>query len=191
MKGCRPLGDQEMTAVMESFSGEFATRDRALFILGIKTGFRISELLSLRIGDVLQGGQMVDRISVARRNMKKKVEGRAVILHPEAKGALCEWLDEMGEVVPDAPLFRSRKGDNRPVSRVHAWRVLNKAFDVGGVTGQTGTHTMRKTFASRVYDALGHDLVKLQKALGHRNINSTAQYLSFREEEIEQAILSI
>lgn len=190
MKGCRPLAEQEVMRVMESFTGEFAMRDRALFILGTKTGFRISELLSLRVGDVLQGGQMLDRVSVARRNMKKRIEGRTVVLHPEAKEALGSWLDEMGESSTDTPLFRSRKGDDRPVSRVHAWRVLNKAFDAGGVTGKTGTHSMRKTFASKVYDALGHDLVKLQRALGHRNVNSTASYLSFRQEEIDRAILS-
>jgi integrase len=50
---------------------------------------------------------------------------------------------------------------------------------------------MRKTFADRVYDRLGGDLVKLQRALGHRSIVSTASYVSFREEEIDEAILSL
>ena len=50
---------------------------------------------------------------------------------------------------------------------------------------------MRKTFADRVYERLGGDLVKLQRALGHRSVVSTASYVSFREEEIDEAILSI
>lgn len=49
---------------------------------------------------------------------------------------------------------------------------------------------MRKTFANRVYENLGHDLVKTQRALGHKNINSPVSYLSFRDEEIEDAILA-
>jgi integrase len=49
---------------------------------------------------------------------------------------------------------------------------------------------MRKTFANRMYDKLGHDLVKTQRALGHKNINSTVAYLSFREEDIAAAILA-
>jgi len=49
---------------------------------------------------------------------------------------------------------------------------------------------MRKTFANRVYDALDHDLIKTARALGHKNINSTVQYLSFRQEEIDEAILN-
>jgi integrase len=50
---------------------------------------------------------------------------------------------------------------------------------------------MRKTFANRVYQKLNHDLVKTQRALGHRNINSTVSYLRFAEEDIDQAILAV
>jgi integrase len=38
--------------VTKSFGGTYAARDKALFILGVKSGFRISELLSLTVGDV-------------------------------------------------------------------------------------------------------------------------------------------
>ena len=50
---------------------------------------------------------------------------------------------------------------------------------------------MRKTFADRVYDRLDGDLVKTAQALAHRSISSTAGYLTFREAEIDEAILSI
>lgn len=74
---------------------------------------------------------------------------------------------------------------------MHAWRILKEAYESNEMTGKLGTHSMRKTFADRIYDKLDRDLVKTQKALGHRNINSTVQYLSFREEEIDEAMLSI
>ena len=191
MKGCRPLSEEEVTAVLNSFTGTCAKRDRALFVLGLKTGFRISELLSLRVKDVVHGSRLADRVAVARRSMKGKVEGRAVVLHPDAKEALGAWLQERGEAAkPDSFLFASRKGQ-RPISRVQAWRILDAAFAAAGVEGQTGTHSMRKTFAGRVYDALGEDIFRLQQALGHRSINSTTAYLSFREEDVDAAILAI
>ena len=194
MKGCRPLTDQETREVACSFQGRYAARDKALFILGLKTGFRISELLSLRIGDVFQAGKMVDRVTVPRRNMKKKLEGRTVLLHPDAKAALGEWIMEMQEVrqVPkDTYLFRSQKSAHRPIGRRHARRVLRRVFDAQALTGSLGTHSMRKTFAHRVYEKLDRDLLKTQRAMGHKNINSTVSYLSFREEEIDAAILEI
>jgi hypothetical protein len=58
------------------------------------------------------------------------------------------------------------------------------------MTGKLGTHAMRKTFCNRVYDKLNHDLVKTHRAIGHANINSTVQYLSFREAEIDAAVLA-
>ena len=44
MKGCRPLTEDEVMLVQRSFGGVYADRDKALFLLGVKSGFRISEL---------------------------------------------------------------------------------------------------------------------------------------------------
>jgi integrase len=61
MKGCRPLSEAEVTLLRQSFGGRYARRDQALFLVGVKSGFRISELLSLRVGDVWRGQQVVER----------------------------------------------------------------------------------------------------------------------------------
>ena len=194
MKGCRPLEESEVEAVLAAFDGPYADRDRALFLLGVKSGFRISELLSLRLLDILRAGRLLDRVSVARRNMKKKVEGRSVLLHPGAKEALSVWIEQLranGYMTSDTFVFQSRKGRNAAMSRVQAYRVLQEAYERAGVEGHTGTHSMRKTFANNVHEKLGRDILKTQKALGHKNINSTVSYLSFREEEIDEAILGL
>ena len=194
MKGCRPLTAAEAAALAGSFTGAYADRDRALFLLGVKSGFRVSELLSLRIGDFIQAGRLVDKVTVRRAHMKKKTEGRTVFLHTEAKAALEKWLVQLraaGYMTDRDFVFQSRKGPNRPISRIQAWRIIHAAAVAHQLTGKVGTHSLRKTFADRVYDALDRDLVKTQRALGHRNINSTVQYLSFREEDIDAAIAAI
>ena len=86
--------------------------------------------------------------------------------------------------------FLSRKGVNRPITTVQVWRILHDAVVANELTGTLGTHTMRKTFAHRVYERLSRDLVKTQRALGHANINSTVSYLSCADEEIHAAILA-
>ena len=53
MKGCRPLDKNELSRLKTAFTGRMAVRNKALFFLGVNTGFRISELLSLRLRDVL------------------------------------------------------------------------------------------------------------------------------------------
>lgn len=202
MKGCRPLTEVEVRLVLQSFGGRYGLRDKALFLLGVKSGFRITELLSLRVGDVCQHGQVVDRVTVARRHMKQQREGRSVVLHPEARAALSAWLaacTAQGPLAPTTYVFRSRKGGNRPISRRQALRLLHEAYATNGLTGKVATHSMRKTFANNVYRHLSQrraageavDPLRLtSKALGHRNLNSTDAYLSFLEADIEQAILA-
>ena len=193
MKGCRPLTDAEVEVVQASFGGRYAARDRALFLLGVKSGIRISELLSLRVGDVYQHGHVVERATVHRRHMKQRRESRTVILHPQAKAALATWLmtlQQTRELTRATFVFQSRKGENQPIGKIQAWKILHEAAITNELTGKVGTHAMRKTFAKKVYEKLGHDLVKTQQALGHRNINSTVSYLSFAQDEIDAAILA-
>ena len=54
MKGARALTKEEICNVKSSFWGNYEVRDRSLFLIGLYTGTRISELISLNIGDVLQ-----------------------------------------------------------------------------------------------------------------------------------------
>jgi integrase len=56
MQGCRPLSEEEISQVTQAFDGPFALRNQALLLLDVRTGYRISELLSLRVGDVYQRG---------------------------------------------------------------------------------------------------------------------------------------
>jgi len=189
--GCRPFKDHEVKTLLNSFSGRFARRDRALFMLGVKTGFRISEMLSLRIRDVFKDGKIVDRITVTKSKMKGKSRSRSIVLHSDAKNAIFDWLLECGfdKLSTDDYLFRSRKG-NGAISRVQAYQIIKKVAQKNGLTGKIGCHSMRKVFADKIYEKLGRDLIRTQKALGHKWITSTTAYLSFKEEEIEEAILS-
>lgn len=191
MKGARPLTDSEVAAVLREFRGTYRLRNTALFILGLKTGFRISELLSIKVRDVFAYGAVIDQVTVQRSAMKRKIEGRTVALHLEAREALRAWIDELSPASEDSFLFVSRKGDNRALSRKQAWSILTKAFKDAKLTGKLGCHATRKTFAAKVHEKLGRDLLKTQRALGHRSPASTVAYLSFDETDITRAILSM
>lgn len=200
MRGCRPLEAAEVRKAQGAFAGPNAARNRALFMLGICTGFRISELLSIRLADVLeQGGTLKDRVTVYRRAMKGKRPSRTVRLNTAAKRALVPWLQEMkrdGYLAADSHVFHSRRGSH-PIDRIQAYKILRGTFRRCGLLGRLGTHAMRKTFANEVYSDLLARVARGQavdafratsKALGHADIKSTDQYLSFREEEIDSAV---
>jgi integrase len=191
MSGCRPLQVAEVVEVAQSFGGRYAARDRALFLVGLYTGFRITELLSLRWRDCRRHGEVTAAVTVARRAMKNKQRGRTVALHPHAQAALHDWYQVAQPADAMWYVFRSRKGGNRPLTRQSAWQILLDAYASCGMTGRLGTHSLRKTFAMTVHEQLGRDLHRTQQALGHVNISSTLHYLPVADVEIQQAIVAV
>lgn len=194
MIGCRPLSTEEYRLVLGAFHGPFEHRNRLLFVLGVSTGFRISELLSLKIGDVWTHNCPVSRLRVRRAHMKGSKASRSVLLSPQARKAvhtLMAFRCLSDFVLPDDPLFQSRKDKTRPITRTQAYRVLRNAFEYCELDLTTpGTHTMRKTFAATLFDAFEGNIFKLQRALGHASPASTVAYLSFDESELDHAVES-
>ena len=70
MKGTRPLDNTEIRRVSACFDSTYEARNRGLFLLGVSTGGRISELLSLRIGDVWQKDKTVTDLLFDRLSSK-------------------------------------------------------------------------------------------------------------------------
>lgn len=196
MKGSRPLLQEEIDHCIDSFQGKHRLRNQTLFILGLNTGFRISELLSLKIGDVLPYTKITDYLTVKRENMKGKHSGRTVILNEITKQYLSNYLGNFEDIYGVIPtkelyLFKSQKSENKPISTRQGLNVLNRVYQDNELTGKLATHSMRKTFAKNIHEALGEDITKTQISLGHRDISSTQHYLSFNHVEINDAIKNL
>lgn len=182
----RALSPEETKRVVEAIA---SPRDKALFILGIATGYRISELLSLRIKDVYEFEEVKEEICVLKSNMKQNTSSRSIWLHPEARIALGAWLSVLGTSNPYQYVFASQRGRNQHLSRYQAWRVLKEAFAKAKVGGHTGTHTLRKTYAQSVYTMANEDLIVTQKALRHANVQSTISYLANVDEKLKGIVI--
>jgi site-specific recombinase XerD len=124
--------------------------------------------------------------------MKRNREGRTARLHPVAQAAIAAWLKDMPQPWgAETYLFRSREGANRPLQRVQAWQILHDAYVSNQLQGHLGTHSMRKTFAARLYAKSG-DLVKVQTLLGHADLTSTGKYFqSASAEDLDALVLSL
>lgn len=184
MIGCKPFTDKEVFDVLKILK---TPRDKCLFYLGVKTGFRISELLSIRIQDLLEhDNTLKGSVTVLKSKMKGKIATRSVALNTETIEALYEYLSTLPE--DQVYLFESSRGR---LSRYQASRIIKEAAYTLNLTGKIATHSMRKTFCSRVYSKSGKDLVKTQRAMGHTSPNSTVSYISFLDSEIDDLVKSI
>ena len=85
MKGTRPLDNKEIRLVSACFTGTYEVRNRGLFLLGVSTGGRISELLSLQIGDVWQNQKPVTDLLYDKSIVKGGEVSRAVPVNTDGR----------------------------------------------------------------------------------------------------------
>ena len=189
MKGARPLSHDDIRKVADAFDGTFAVRNRNLFLLGVSVGGRISELLALTLGDVWQNSKPVADLLFRRGIVKGGEVSRTVPVNADGTAAiraLIEWhREQYAELLPARPLFPSRKG-TAAILRTAAHEILKKAFDAAGLNGKLATHSMRKSYAQRLYEATG-DIYAVQEMLGHRNVTTTQAYLGIHYEKVRAA----
>ena len=71
--------------------------------------------------------------------------------------------------------------------RQTAHAILKTAFIEAGLNGHIATHSLRKSFAQRLYDKTG-DIYMVQELLGHRNISTTQKYLGVNYADAKAAV---
>ena len=192
MKGTRPLNNNEILLVSACFDGTFEIRNRGLFMLGVSTGGRISELLSLRIGDVYQNGTAVTDLLYSKSIVKGGEVARAVPVNSDGRRAIEElirWHSKRYQNTEKSrPLFPSRNGQGtKRMSRRTAHDVLKSAFEAAGLNGHLATHSLRKSFAQRLYDKTG-DIFAVQEMLGHKSVTTTQKYLGVNYTSVREAL---
>ena len=194
MKGTRPLDNDEIRRVSAAFTGTlFEVRNRGLFMIGVSTGGRISELLSLQIGDVFQNDKPVTDLLYNKSIVKGGEVSRAVPVNVDGRDAITALIDWHREkygnpLATTRPLFPSRnKNGTVAMNRQTAHEMLKAAFMTAGLNGKLATHSLRKSFAQRVYEQSG-DIYLVQELLGHRNVATTQKYIGVNYATAREAV---
>jgi integrase/recombinase XerD len=185
IEGARVFEPEEVKSISDSFSGKYATRDKAIFLLGLCIGSRVSELCQLKVSDVWRNGKPVNTIIIRPETAKRKKARRVPIdVNPIAQNIISEliaWKWKEGESLEkEAPLFVSQKGGH--LTRVQLHRILRNTYSAAGIEPErASTHSMRKTAATWLYEAT-RDLKCVQSFLGHSDSETTEKYidLAFR-----------
>lgn len=160
-------------------------RNELLFIFGINSALRVSDLLRLKVGDVVDETQS-PRSAVSLRE-RKTGKTKRFPLNESIKTALAHYLDACPSVELNAPLFPSRKGG--ALTRKQAWAILQEAGKKIGLC-HIGTHSLRKTFAYHVYRKT-NDLAMVQQLLGHSTSADTLRYIGITQEQLFDAYLGL
>lgn len=185
---------KNMRAILKSQS----TRNELLFILGINVGLRISDILKLKLSDLLKPNMKTVKDYVIITE-KKTGKTKKFYIGDIVVKLICTYLKEYPESDLNCYVFRSRKGSNSPITRQQAYRILNNAAEAVGVierdentntiiSGEIGTHTLRKTFGYHAYQN-GTSLELLMDIFNHSSKSQTLRYIGITEEQKKEVYL--
>jgi len=149
-------------------------RDKALFTLAIGAGLRVSELVSLRVGDVTpqRGGWAILEVH------GKGDKVRAFRIPPEVVHPLRRYVESTGRTFRRAADLETRLFPGSNGSGLHRSRINQLLADyvaLAGIEKPISPHTLRHTFATH-YLANGGNVVALAEVLGHANLDTVMIY---------------
>lgn len=148
-----------------------------MFLMGIYTGLRISDILKLKVKDVK--GKRFINVKETKTSKHRQIEFNLIL-----KGALDEYCKDKD---PDDYLIKSREQYNKSITRDMAYKILNYAAELFGLQERIGCHTMRKTFGYHYYKQTG-DVVTLQKIFNHDHPSITLRYIGIDQDAINKAL---
>jgi integrase/recombinase XerD len=164
------VDDVERLLAAPATDGPLAIRDRALLEFGYATGARVSELVGLKLQDIL----FEDGIA---RLFGKGAKERLVPVGRRALGQVALYAREVRPLLDKGKgkgiLFLNARGT--PLSRVGAWGIIKQAAKLAGLTKRVTPHTLRHTFATHLLEG-GADLRAVQEMLGHADLATTQIY---------------
>ena len=163
-----PLSDDTLRRLVDAGS----TRDRAIVLLMLDTGLRLSELAGLRPCDLRPDGSM--------KVMGKGARERIVPVGGVARQALVRYL-RLADVADTSAIFRARGGGALGARGVQ--QVFKRLKARAGIPGRCSPHILRHTFA-RAYLVNGGDAFSLQRMLGHSTLDMVKRYVALADTDL-------
>jgi len=179
----KPISITQVRSLLEQpakLSTAEAKRDRAMLELLYASGVRITELVSLNLGDVDTEGGYV-------RCFGKGHKERIIPIYEQAGMAIKKYIEEtrpkLARNKTERALFLNPRGER--LTRQGFWQKIKEYAKSANLGAQVSPHTLRHSFATHMLSG-GADLRAVQELLGHANISTTQVYTHLTTEHIRR-----
>jgi integrase len=187
MNFVEPIRDTKKIAqIKNTLRGEKRYRDLLLFVVGINSALRISDLLQLQIDHFVgEEGRIQNRFRIKEKKRGKRQE---VVINNSIRETLGEFLSAYPMIIekPDHSIFFNTKmiDFSKSINRGQAWKIISSICKKVGLKGNYGTHTLRKTWGYHArMNGVGMELI--MHKLNHESIAYTKRYLGITDDELE------
>ncbi|MBA7587787.1 site-specific integrase [Candidatus Atribacteria bacterium 1244-E10-H5-B2] len=173
----------KILAIKRKLKEESNSRNYLLFTAGVNLALRISDLLSLKVKDVIDSkGDILTYLHIKEGKTGRPAK---IYINNTVKDALFYYLNKSKGIDPDSYLFKSERSDKK-LDRVRAWGLIQKWVKAVGLEGERyGTHTLRKTWGYQARRQ-GLSIEQISEKLGHKSVTVTRRYIGISQEEINQ-----
>ena len=178
MNTVEPIRDKRKIAAMKALLNDRNPKYMIMFDIGINTGLRISDILTLTVADV--SGDHVNIIE------KKTGKRRRFLINRKLKRDLRKYIREAGLDYNDYLIPSRNDYGSRPIGRVQAYRVLSETGRELGLES-IGTHSLRKTFGYWHYQKY-HDVAMLQEIFNHSTSSITLRYIGITDDMKDESM---
>jgi integrase len=176
-----PLKLKEIWAIRIRLQLAHRTGDLALFNLAIDSKLRGCDLVRLHVADVAQGNTVLRRAIVMQQKTNRPVQFE---ITEQTRQAVAAWI-EQAQLTSTQYLFPSRIRRSPHLSTRQYARIVDTwVASIGLDPTGYGTHTMRRTKATLIYQRT-KNLRAVQLLLGHKKLESTVRYLGI---EVDDAL---
>lgn len=173
------LTKEQYTEIIETIrTGFLSSRPNnkvaTALVLEANLGIRISDIVELRLSDIIKDGGRY-RLDITEQKTKKK---RTFTVPTEIYNYIKQYAID-NEIKSNELLF--------PISERAVQKHLKLVCDYLGLEG-IGTHSFRKFFATNVYQDNNYNIVLVQELLQHSSPTITQRYIGISSKELETAL---
>lgn len=185
----------DFKAIQQYYLNAGRVRDWAMWTIGVSLGLRISDLLSLRFGNIIDNDKKTfkPRIQIYEQKTGKL---NNILITESVIDAMTRYLDSIKwEFDLNGFLFPSRKTKGKMYEEC-GWRILSEAGKALNLPLVIGSHTMRKSFANiaACVDKSCIDMnaiTKVQGLLNHSDQRVTMSYLGSYQIMFDKARIAV
>lgn len=190
MAKTQPLKElEQINALKDYFYEKGEIRNYALIVIGLNTSLRISDILTLQWQDVynFHTGTYRQHITVLEKKTQKY---NTVAINSSIIEVLELLRKKEDRMWPEAYLFVSRKGENKPITRNHAFTLIKNASLSLGFEDNISCHSLRKTFGYQAWKQ-GVQPALLMSIYNHSSYEITKRYLGISQDERDQVFMKV
>ncbi len=161
----------------------------SLITMGFHSALRIGDILKFCWGDVYDFKNKLFKKYVTLKEQKTGKNAK-VALHTNTIRALEMYMDSLPPITAERYIFKSQKSQNKPLSRIQAYRIMKKIETDLQIETNFSCHSLRKTFGYHAYKQ-GASIAVIMNIYNHSSFEITKRYLGISQDDKDELYLNI